>query len=176
MALALPISPSDYVAKVARPALDLLPDRMRSRQALVMLCAIALQESALAHRWQIIDRNRPQVKGPARGLLQFEQGSRASRGGVWGVYLHPSSKDHLRQLCERLGVPFDPTAIYQAIEKDDILATGVARLLLWTDPRALPSLGDESAAWDLYLRTWRPGKPHQKTWAANYAKALGAAT
>jgi len=53
-----------------------------------------------------------------------------------------------------------------------VLAAGVARLLLWTDPKALPAIGDADAGWSLYLRTWRPGKPHPKTWPALYAQAM----
>lgn len=139
-----------------------------------MLASIALQESALANRWQVIDRNRPNVKGPARGLLQFEQGTRSSRGGVWGVYLHPASRDHLETLCDARGCKFDPASIYQSIEVDDVLAAGVARLLLWTDPKSLPALGQAQAAWDLYARTWRPGKPHPDKWPSNYAQAIKA--
>ena len=59
----------------------------------------------------------------------------------------------------------DPDAIYAALEYDDVLAAGVARLLLWTDPKALPPVGDVDAAWALYLRTWRPGKPKPDSWA-----------
>lgn len=64
------------------------------------------------------------------------------------------------------------------------LAAGLARLLLYTDPARLPELGKESEAWDLYLRTWRPGAYDRgtaaqraglrKKWAANYAAALEA--
>ncbi|MNL86831.1 hypothetical protein D3C87_2157110 [compost metagenome] len=53
-----------------------------------------------------------------------------------------------------------------------MLAAGVARLLLWTDPKTLPSIGDVDAAWALYLRTWRPGKPHPQTWPALHALAV----
>ncbi len=42
----------------------------------------------------------------------------------------------------------------------DLHETGVfARLLLWTDAKPLPAIGDEQGAWDYYLRNWRPGKP-----------------
>ena len=52
------------------------------------------------------------------------------------------------------------------------VAAGFARLLLWTDPRPLPAIGDVKAAWQYYLRNWRPGKPHEKTWAPLYAEAM----
>lgn len=146
------------------PALALLPDRMSSDSARIMMLAIGLQESRFIHRRQI--------GGPARGFWQFENGTKASRGGVWGVFLHPSSRSHLQTLCDARTVAFDPLAIYRAIETDDVLAAGVARLLLWTDPQPLPANDDEQAGWALYLRTWRPGKPHPATWPTCYSSAI----
>ncbi|MFY2611199.1 hypothetical protein, partial [Achromobacter ruhlandii] len=129
------------VADAITPALALLPAGMDTPGARVMLLAIGLQESRFVHRRQI--------GGPARGFWQFEKGSRASRGGVWGVFLHAASKGHLAALCEARSVACDPDAIYAALEYDDVLAAGVARLLLWTDPKALPAVGDADAAWAL---------------------------
>lgn len=154
------------VGTAISPALSLLPGTMDTPTARVMLLAIGLQESRFVHRRQI--------GGPARGFWQFEKGTRASRGGVWGVFLHAASKDHLGALCKARSVACDPDAIYAALEYDDVLAAGVARLLLWTDPRALPAVGDVDAGWSLYLRTWRPGKPHPQTWPALYAQAMAA--
>ena len=148
------------------PALALLPARMDTPGARVVLLAIGLQESRFTHRQQI--------GGPARGFWQFEKGTRASRGGVWGVFLHMASKGHLAVLCKARSVACDPDAIYGALEYDDVLAAGVARLLLWIDPKALPAIGDADAGWALYLRTWRPGRPHPKTWPALYAQAMAA--
>lgn len=148
------------------PALALLPAGMDTQAARVMLLAIGLQESRFTHRQQI--------GGPARGFWQFEKGTRASRGGVWGVFLHTASRGHLAALCKARSVACDPDAIYSALEYDDVLAAGVARLLLWTDPKALPAIGDADAGWALYLRTWRPGKPHPQTWPVLYAQALAA--
>lgn len=180
----LPTTPAIYLRAAVEPALDLLPARMGAIEARVQLAAISLQESALAHRWQVVDLKRPQVKGPARGLLQFEQGTRTSRGGVWGVYLHAASSAHLRNLCAARGCAFEPAAIYAAIEADDVLSAGVGRLLLWTDPLALPALGDQGGAWDLYQRCWRPGAYARGSaaqraalrdkWAANYRASLAA--
>ena len=147
------------------PALGLLPQFMRSEAAVAFLLAVGLQESRLTYRRQTLN-------GPARGLWQFERGTEASRGGVWGVYLHKASREHLRRLCLSRQVPFLPEAIYAQLEHDDILAAGVARLLLWTDAAPLPDRSDAEAAWKLYaLRTWRPGKPHRSTWNAYYADA-----
>lgn len=65
-------------------------------------------------------------------------------------------------------------AVYAALEADDVLACAFARLLLWTDAKRLPVVGDAQSAWELYLRTWRPGKPHPRTWPALYTQAAAA--
>ncbi|CUJ96925.1 hypothetical protein [Achromobacter xylosoxidans] len=153
----------EVVERAIKPALAWLPARMDTPAARVMLLAIGLQESRFEHRRQI--------GGPARGFWQFEKGSRASRGGVWGVCLHPAGKGHLAVLCKARSVACDPDAIYAALEYDDVLAAGVARLLLWTDPKVLPAIGDGEAAWSLYLRTWRPGKPKPDSWLSLYSRA-----
>ena len=156
----------DVIQSAINPALAILPPAMDSVNARVMLLAIGLQESRFEHRRQI--------KGPARGFWQFEEGTARSRGGVWGVYLHTKSRMHLEALCKARGVVCAPSAIYAALEHDDVLAAGVARLLLWTDPAALPDPWKTEQAWRLYLRTWRPGKPHPHTWAELHAKACAA--
>lgn len=167
--LPLPISPADLLAKVITPALQMMPKPMDSIRARALMVAIALQESRLAHRWQVLNDGG---KGPARGLWQFEVGSKASRGGVWGVYLHHATHELLRQLCRDRDCNFEPYAIWSQIEHDDMLAAGVARLLIYTDAFPLPDVDDEAGAWELYaLRCWRPGKPHPKAWPANHAAA-----
>lgn len=176
MQMQLPISPVDFNNLILTKAFEVLPPQMDSKEARVLLTAIALQESGLAHRWQVVDAKRPQLRGPARGLLQFEQGSNISRGGVWGVVEHPASRYWMHRVCAARGVTFTATAIWHAIEHDDVLAAAAARLLLFTDPRRLPDLGDEAGAWNLYMRTWRPGKPHRGTWPDLYAQALAAVT
>ena len=168
----LPMSPQVFNDDVLTPALALLPAAMDSTKARVMLIAIALQESNLAHRWQVLQGGG---KGPARGLLQFEQGTAATRGGIWGVFIHPTSRYWLSILCAARGVRFDPRPIYEAVETDDVLAAGVARLLLFTDQHKLPELDDVRGAWYLYAsRTWRPGKPKPYSWQANHAAARAA--
>lgn len=142
------------------PALLLLPARMESAEAIVMLLAIGLQESRFEHRRQI--------KGPARSFWQAEKGG----GMVHGVLRHPSTRKHALAACDARGVQPVDEAIYLAIEHDDVLAAALARLLLFTDPLPLPKLGDAAGAWDYYLRTWRPGKPHRHTWDALYEQAL----
>ncbi len=167
--LPLPISPRDFLRHIIPAGMALLPKACDSPAARAMLIAIALQESRLAHRWQVLQGGG---KGPARGLLQFEQGTRASRGGVWGVYLHKTSASLLAPVCHARGVALDPGAIWRALETDDVLAVAVARLLLLTDPYPLPQRGEYDAAWRLYAdRTWRPGRPHRQTWDAYYDRA-----
>ena len=63
-----------------------------------------------------------------------------------------------------------------------MLAAGLARLLLWTDPARLPGAADVEAAWQIYLRQWRPGAydrgtPEQRAdlrakWGRNWAAAV----
>lgn len=145
------------------PALALLPARMNSPQALVMLLAIGLQESRFRHRRQI--------GGPARGFWQFERG-----GGVAGVLRHSASRQYAVAVCDARGVSPVAEQVYQRLEHDDVLAAAFARLLLWTDPKALPAVDDAEAAWQLYLRTWRPGKPHRHTWDLLHEQAAHAVT
>lgn len=150
---------SEIRERAIAPALALLPARMRSDAAEVLLLAIGLQESGLIHRHQI--------GGPAHGLLQFERG-----GGVRGVMNHSASKDHAARVCVERGVEPTVVAAFDAIEFDDVLAMAFGRLLLWTDPEPLPDVQDVQGAWDLYLRVWRPGKPHRDTWDRLYAQAV----
>lgn len=154
-------------------ALSLLPAKMTSPQAELMLLTIGLQESELKHR-------RQHGNGPARSLWQGEQGG-GMVAGLLGFH-NQDVQDLARGLCAVRGVPAQPRAVWEAIEHDDVLAAGLARLLLFTDPAKLPGLGDEEGAWQLYLRTWRPGAFTRGTatkraelrqkWTRNYAQAL----
>jgi len=150
------------------PALALLPRHMDTPEARVLLLAIGLQESRFEHRCQVLNGGG---RGPARGFWQFERGTRASRGGVWGVYLHRASMEPLRELCRARDVAFDPADVWARLEHDDVLAAGVARLLLWTDPVSLPKPGEVRTAWEYYERNWRPGKPHPQKWPRSHRMA-----
>lgn len=152
------MTPKEAIDQAILPALELLPDAMDTPEARVMLLAISMQESRLEHRRQL-------GNGPARGLWQFE------RGGVRGVFNHEASRYWLDRLCSARRVLFNVDHIYPAIERDDVLAAGVARLLLFTDRARLPDLRDQDAAWSLYARTWRPGRPHPETWPKFHATA-----
>lgn len=139
----------------------LLPGVSFADEAKVMLIAIGLQESRFEHRRQI--------KGPARGFWQFEAG-----GGTAGVLHHRATSAMASRIVSgRLERP-STYSVNEALAADDVLACAFARLLLFTDPRPLPPLGNAQAAWDYYVRNWRPGKPHRHTWDALYAKALAA--
>lgn len=153
---------SEIIAKAINPAHELLPAKMDSVQARVMMLTTGLQESRFEHRRQM-------GNGPARSFWQFERG-----GGVKGVMTHAASRDHMQALCVTRRVPFTAQAIWEAIEFDDVLAAGATRLLYWTDPGKLPAVTDAAASWALYLRTWRPGKPHPETWPAYHRTARSA--
>ena len=159
--LAEPLPLSVVRSTIIRPMWDFLPRAMNSPGAEVMLLAIGGQESGFQHRRQI--------GGPARGFGQFEQG-----GGVRGVLRHISTAAHAREVCRFRNVNPNQAEVYNALEHDDILALAFMRLLLYSDPAKLPAIGDEDAAWALYARTWRPGKPHRERWGPNYRAAVDA--
>lgn len=149
---------SNVVETILVPLFRLLPAHMDSPQARALMLAIGLQESGFT--------TRRQVNGPARGYWQFEL------GGVRAVWAHHLSMEPLRLLCRALDVNFDPNSIYPALETNDVLAAGVARLLLFTDAAPLPELSDEQGAWNYYQRNWRPGKPRPQDWPPNHAAAM----
>lgn len=148
----------DIIGTIITPASKLLPS-MDSPKARMMLLAIGFQESRFEHRRQI--------GGPARGFWQFEQG-----GGVKGVLTHKASIYDAVKVCHQRGVGGSTKEVYERLEHDDILACCFARLLLLTDPKPLPVIGDTDGSWEYYLRNWRPGKPHRHTWEGLYGKAF----
>ncbi|WP_405120759.1 hypothetical protein [Pseudomonas leptonychotis] len=165
------------------PAFLLLPAKMCSPQAEVMLLAIGLQESRFVHRRQMIEvvregRRVVVPEGPARSFWQAEQGG----GMVHGVLRHHLTGKLAVAVCDARGVKPVNEQVHVAIEHDDVLAAGLARLLLWSDPGRLPLEHDAEGGWQLYLRTWRPGA-HSRgdqvqkdelraKWGRNYAAAV----
>jgi len=135
---------------VIAPALLWLGPRYASPQAETMLIAIAWQESQLKHRVQMDG-------GPARGFWQFER-----NGGVKGVLSHHATRELAINACFDLVVEPTKEAAHAAIAQNDLLACIFARLLLFSDPYALPT--KEAEGWNYYERTWRPGKPHPEKW------------
>ena len=147
--------------------LALLPAKMNSIDASVLLYATSRQENP--------QRLAQQVGGPAVGDYQFEKG-----GGVKGVMTHDAVEDLCRAVCTARKVSFDAGSIYQALKTDAVFAAALARLLYYTDPKSMPYEGDELAAWQLYLRTWRPGayarQPEElrAKWKTSYKEAMKA--
>lgn len=154
---------SVIVLAAIRTALtELLPSRMDTPAARLQMLAIQKHEDPEERRYQVVRRTAGTLpenivgertaKGPARGLWQFEAG-----GGIKGVLSHKMTADHARVICCNFSVPPSVDNCWRAVEENDVLAACFARLLLWSDPKPLPPVGDGEGAFDLYLRTWRPG-------------------
>jgi hypothetical protein len=142
-------------------AFQLLPAKMDSRQARVILAAIGYQESAYQVRIQY-------GNGPARSYWQFENGRLA---GINGVLTHKATSKLTADVCKACGVDPERMAVWRAMETDDVLGAAFARLLMYTDPNPLPD--NQADAWDMYAkRLWRPGKPHPDKWAASWSFGL----
>lgn len=158
------MNPEDALSQIIDPCLarlSVLGIRNDDR-ARVMLLAIALQESGLTHRAQVVDGGG---KGPARGFWQFE------KNGVLGVLKHPMSEPFAAKLCFDVALPVEVEPVWQRLEDDDVLACAFARLLLFTDRAPLPQVGEDLLSWQYYVRNWRPGKPHPTRWPGNYRRA-----
>lgn len=153
-------------------AYKLLPARMDSARASILVLAISLQEDPKGMRFQVLDWKDLTKKGPAKGLAQFEKG-----GGVAAVMRSGApSEVPARALVDNRGVRWDRDAIWRALEVDDVLAMGLARCLLWNLPGTLPSPADAHKAWSQYVEAWGPGKPHPEDWPANHAEAVSYVT
>jgi len=166
------VTPRECLAHVIRPACALAGPRFVDPRAEVALLAIALQETGLATR-------RQQGGGPGRGYVQFE------RAGIAGVLTHSASAVAARALLRTLAYPatITPAEVHGAVEHNDLLCLGLARLLLFTVPAPLPALGDRDETWSQYVAAWRPGAvtgggsraaAARRRWTTNYAKALDA--
>lgn len=139
-----------------RNGCELLGDKYCTPKAEQLMAAIAFQESNF--------KFRKQQPGPARGLWQFER-----NGGVAGVMKHPSTAVMAARVCAKLNIQPTKQAVYEALATNDILAAAFARLLLWTDPKPIPTTID--ASWDYYINNWRPGKPHRHRWLFSWESA-----
>ena len=144
---------------VYEATMKLLPPSMDTPNAKAMLMAIGLQESRFQYR-------RQQMDGPARGFWQFEQG-----GAVRGVLNHSLTRGVARGLVDALGYDDYPATVWSALEHNDILALGFARLNLYWLPAKLPGPDQCEEAWQQYFAAWQPGKPHRETWDAYYIRA-----
>ena len=140
---------------------NVLPPNMNTPQARVELCAIAGQESGLAVRQQ-------RGGGPAHSLWQFEP------NGITAVLRHWATSAYATEVCAAADIDATTDAVYTQMLLDDVLGCRFARLLLWSDSHALPTIGDADGAWAYYLRNWRPGTPDKARWAYWYNQATSA--
>lgn len=165
------MKPAAFFSGIVDPSLrwlGLLTGIPSDERAQGLVMTIAGQEGSWKHRRQI--------GGPARSYWQGEL-----TGGMILAVHHPASMKAATSVLQVLEIgepnldhwvmPGDRT-IYEAMAWNDTLACCLARLLLWTDPAPLPALGQPEAAWQYYLKTWRPGAPHRETWDAYYATSL----
>lgn len=154
---------SAIVMEAIRKSLtDLLPSRMDTVSARLMMLTIQKQEDPEERRYQLVRRTAAtamenivgpkSAKGPARSLWQMEAG-----GGIKGVLNHTGTAVYMRDILEYFGIERTPDACWHAVEDNDVLAACFARLLLWSDALKLPDIKDHDGAFELYLRTWRPG-------------------
>lgn len=136
-----------------------------SFEARRFLLAIALQESGLKHRRQVVGGKE---SGPACSFWQFEKG-----GGCRGVLGHKLTNVHMRRICDAYNVEQTEAGLWEAMRYQDIVAACAARLLVYTLPWSLPTNAQDG--WKQYLEAWRPGKPHPQTWAGHWESADKAA-
>jgi hypothetical protein len=150
-----------FANKIVPVAFSLLPAVMGATNARAMVTAICLQESGLTHRRQ--------VRGPARSYAQFEI------MGVREALTGRTTRVHAEAALAALDCTgFSDIEVLAAIEHNDMLAVVLSRLLLWGDPAQIPGRADEEGAWQMYLRRWRPGKPHRERWGPAWHAAWAA--
>jgi hypothetical protein len=154
------MTPQELLDAAIIPALTFL--KLDSLAARHEMLAIALQESGIEHRRQVIADGRE--AGPAVSFWQFEQG-----GGCKGVLSHPATAQRMRLACMERGVLATPATLWEAMKSDDVLGACAARLLLYTLPGQLPKASVDG--WAQYVAAWRPGKPKPDTWAAHWQTA-----
>lgn len=133
--------------------------------ARAQLLTTGLIESEFEARGQIVDVRREwwQQDGPAASYYQIE------RIGIRGVMEHHNGRKLLQRVCDKLGYPMDLEVLFEAIRYDIILATAIARLILWLHPEPLATADEPRKAYEQYLATWRPGKPKPfDVWATYY--------
>lgn len=153
------------VDHVIPAAMSLLPAKMDSPEARVMLVAIGLQES------RFMNRRQQQAERPALSFWQYEPGHLS---GFYGVFRHAATKDVAINVCRMMRYPWqDLDQLRRVSEHNDVLACAVARLLLWTLPDKLPAADEVDVAYQQYLEAWRPGSPRPLTWPAMHSEARG---
>ena len=148
------------------PAMSLLNPRLDTPEARALLICIALQESGLRARRQMLEAGKPWWEsrpGAANGLFMFERD-----GGVRGVMRHPAASAIVLPVIDALLYPRDPYAVHEALIHNDVLACVLARALLYSTPDAMPRPNEADKGWAIYLKAWRPGKPHSEPWENHY--------
>lgn len=129
-----------------------IPDTIDARR---FVLAIALQESSLAHRRQVLAGGIE--NGPAASFWQFEAG-----GGCKGVLTHYLVAATMRKVCVDFNIDTTPAGLWEAMRYHDIVAAIAARLLVYTLPDKLATTAADG--WAQYTAAWRPGKPHPEKW------------
>lgn len=136
-----------------------IPDSTDARR---FVLAIALQESGLAHRRQVVAGGAE--NGPAASFWQFEAG-----GACKGVLTHHLAASTMRAACVDFNVEPTQQGLWEAMRYHDIIAAIAARLLIYTLPYKLPVTAADG--WAQYTAAWRPGKPHPENWSSAWALA-----
>lgn len=131
-----------------------IPDTTDARR---FLLAIALQESGLAHRRQVVKGGVE--NGPA---VSFWQGE--ITGGMCLTLKHERTRPMMRAVCADFNVQSTAAGLWEAMRYNDIVAAIAARLLIFTLPSMLPTTAEDG--WKQYIDAWRPGKPHPGKWRA----------
>ena len=157
------MTPELLVSTAINPALNILATIMspsvNTPTAARFLTTIAIQETELKARRQMED-------GPARSLFQFESVA------VDNVLSHPLSRKYASEFCKILcyritkDEPKNIATIMAAIEHNDVLAAGFARLNLWASAYMMPTT--EDSGWAVYTGIWRPGKADRKRWITSW--------
>ena len=149
------------------PALSLIDPTLDTPEARAMLIAIALQETGLRARRQMLEardhwwESKP---GKGHGFWQFERD-----GATRGVMVrHAGASAIVLPVIDALLYPRDPYAVHEALIHNDVLACVLARALLYSTPDAMPRPGEADKGWAIYVKAWRPGKPHPEVWPENY--------
>ena len=152
------------------PALSLLDPKLDAPAARAVLIAIALQETGLRARRQMLEardhwwESKP---GEGHGFWQFERD-----GATRGVMVrHAAASAIVLPVIDALLYPRDPYAVHEALIHNDVLACVLARALLYSVPDALPGPNDPKKGWAQYVSAWRPGKAHPEAWPENYRTA-----
>jgi hypothetical protein len=152
----------NFIIKPARVVLDEVWADPNPEAADIQLLATAQQESSCCNRHQ---RLASGAKGSARSLWQIEGPTCSSVLERWAP---------LARCLQRVWIPpADSLATgHPWLAWHDAGAWWTARGILALDPAALPEPGDGAAAWECYLKNWRPGKPRPDDWNESYDIAM----